>query len=432
VRKSNVNNTSMYVKFDRTADGCVDNKGSCGQFVGYMAKEDKKDFGHAQEWWFDQNGKDQTATYVQERIDEDWQGLGKNETKFTTGSIAITEQEWLATGSTEEERLKNFKAWTAEKFTREFAGNFNKHKLPTEEDWQAKGATPRERVDCYAKEVADEVVSRFATQFMFNKPTAVEVAKICSRDNPAEAFKAWMYDKLADRVKKTVWVFDKKKEGEAEWQGLNKEARLKMLESEVLTSFKDKFEAKFEEYKAVLGFAIVDPDMFKEEYKAFAALLRKDFKLPPKEGAPIIITPDNVKIYYKLEHNRYYKGGDKEVLQGKAKAGDVKPGFNKHIHFIIATKTADKQNRINPQTKNKREFNRVDLFHKVEHSFDEHFGYQRRYEESFAARLGARLVAATQANRVSPLALGKEAFKDSPAEREIEDEDLQKIKGKRR
>jgi hypothetical protein len=117
-----------------------------------------------------------------------------------------------------------------------------------------------------------------------------------------------------------------------------------------------------------------------EVTRRFAA----NFNKLDKDGNPIPILPENVKIFYKLEHNRYYKGTDEGVLAGEHKAGDAKAGFNAHIHFIVATKTEDGRFRINPKTPNRREFNRVDFFHTVEQSFDRRFDFQRRWEDSFA------------------------------------------------
>ncbi|MDR3329356.1 MAG: DUF5712 family protein, partial [Prevotellaceae bacterium] len=43
----------MYVKFDKVPGGSKSNKGSCADFMHYMAKEDTKDGNH-REWWFSQ------------------------------------------------------------------------------------------------------------------------------------------------------------------------------------------------------------------------------------------------------------------------------------------------------------------------------------------------------------------------------------------
>lgn len=101
-----------------------------------------------------------------------------------------------------------------------------------------------------------------------------------------------------------------------------------------------------------------------------------------KEGNPIPIEADNVKMYYKIEDDRYYKGNDNEVKEGLKQQGEAKEGFNLHCHFIIATKTADGKNRINPNTK-KSEFNQIDLTKKIEQSLDRRTGQERPLEQSY-------------------------------------------------
>jgi hypothetical protein len=258
----------MYVKFDRVGGDKKDSRGSCALFISYMSKEDKKDTGHPLEWWFNQHGERATDREVLSTIDGDWQGMGKNTVKFTTGSINPSEREWDAMGKTDEERLRSFKAWVATAVTKEFAGNF------------------------------------------------------CKED---------------------------------------------------------------------------------------------------AKGNPIAIAPDNVKIFFRLEHNRYYKGTDEEVLRGEAKSGDPKPGFSKHIHFIIATKTADGKYRINPKTK-RTEFFRVDFFASVERSFDQRFDFKRRPEESFLYNntLSPFL------NELDTAALAREAFSEERAGRE--DEEMERLR----
>lgn len=94
------------------------------------------------------------------------------------------------------------------------------------------------------------------------------------------------------------------------------------------------------------------------------------------------VKPEDVKLYFKLETNRYHKGTDEEVKAGVAKNGQVKEGFNAHIHFIVATKDRSGQ-RINPNTNRKKEFSRDALTGKVERNFDRKFGYNREVSESY-------------------------------------------------
>lgn len=213
----------MVVKFD-TPSGTKGNKGSSAAFLQYMEKEDKlqQEQGLEPETWGDMKRENVFRSEVRKDIDNDHQGIKKDEGKFATGSINPTEKEWQALGNTEEERRANFKAWAREEFTKEFAGNFN----------------------------------------------------------------------------------------------------------------------------------------------------GKDVK------------PEDVKIYFKMETNRYHKGTDEDVKAGLAKSGQVKDGFNNHIHFIVATKDRAGQ-RINPNTNRRKEFSRDELTGKVERSFDKKFGFERNYSESY-------------------------------------------------
>jgi hypothetical protein len=117
--------------------------------------------------------------------------------------------------------------------------------------------------------------------------------------------------------------------------------------------------------------------------KEFTAELASNFNKKDSKGNSIPIEPENVKIYFKMEQNRHFKGTDEEVKQGLAKSGEAKEGQNTHIHFIIARKTADGDNRIAPTTKNKKEFNQVDFFEKVEHNLDENFHIDREIKNTF-------------------------------------------------
>lgn len=126
----------------------------------------------------------------------------------------------------------------------------------------------------------------------------------------------------------------------------------------------------------------------KENFKAwiqedFSKEFAGNFHKKDREGNPIPIEADNVKIYYKLEDNRYYKGDDEKVKSGEHKQNEIKEGFNVHCHFIVARKTEDGQNRIGTNTNNKKEFSRDELKIKTEQSFDKRTGYERPLDESY-------------------------------------------------
>src|SRR5450759_527120 len=53
-----------------------------------------------------------------------------------------------------------------------------------------------------------------------------------------------------------------------------------------------------------------------------------NFKKLDKAGKEVTIGPENVKMYYKVEHDRYYNGRDQGVKIGLKWQGEPKEGFN--------------------------------------------------------------------------------------------------------
>ena len=257
----------MYVKFDEKGS----NAGGSGAFVAYLGKEDELNQqreGKAEEW-FSHDRDECHPVEVRASIDSDHQGIGKDEGKFNTGSINLTEQEWNALGSTEQERHANLKAWIQEDFSQEFAGNFDK----------------------------------------------------------------------------------------------------------------------------------------------------KD-----RAGNAIPIEPENVKMYYKIEHDRYYTGHDEEVKQGEKKQGEAKENFNLHCHFIVARKTEDGKSRISPTTNNRKEFDRNSLIEKAEKSFDQRAGYDRPLQESYEYHKTMKNGTGEEKAEMIERAVAADLHREQPREQEREQE----------
>ena len=128
-----------------------------------------------------------------------------------------------------------------------------------------------------------------------------------------------------------------------------------------------------------------------ERLENFKSWIQKDFnqefadnfKKLDKAGKEVTIKPENVKMYYKVEHDRYYTGRDEQVRQGLKIQHEAKVGFNVHCHFIVGRKTADGRNRISPTTNNRKEFDRDRLTLRTEQSFDQKTGYDRPLKESY-------------------------------------------------
>jgi hypothetical protein len=118
--------------------------------------------------------------------------------------------------------------------------------------------------------------------------------------------------------------------------------------------------------------------------KEFSELFAGNYHKKDKNGNPIEIRPEDVRIFYKLEYDRHYKGTDEEVTAGEKKSGDAKPGFNIHIHFIVARKTR-KGVRISPNV-HPSVFSQNKLRTNCEKSFDKMFQYHRPKEETLEYR----------------------------------------------
>jgi hypothetical protein len=122
--------------------------------------------------------------------------------------------------------------------------------------------------------------------------------------------------------------------------------------------------------------------------KEFSKLFAGNYHKKDKNGNPIEIKPEDVRMFFKLEYDRHYKGTDEEVMAGEKKSGDVKPGFNIHIHFIVARKTRTGI-RVSPNVYPSI-FNRNKLRTNCEKSFDAMFQYRRPQEETLEYRQAHR------------------------------------------
>ncbi|MBW2961955.1 DUF5712 family protein [Mesonia aestuariivivens] len=107
-----------------------------------------------------------------------------------------------------------------------------------------------------------------------------------------------------------------------------------------------------------------------------------------KSGADLV-------YYAKIEHFRKFKGNDKEVISGKFKSGDIKPGLNTHVHVIVSRKSKSQRLKLTPTSKERKTdrsiggnkyrvgFDRVRWINLNEDSFDKYFKYPRKALERF-------------------------------------------------
>jgi len=183
-----------------------------------------------------------------------------------------------------------------------------------------------------------------------------------------------------------------------------------------------------------------------EDLKKYTRELMKDYVASFNReinGRPITI--DDIKYYAKIEHERTFKGTDKQIQEnqpyatkilqlkteirniqdGRAEGnikkmnrkiaklerqaphqqngkrivqGMAKDGNQSHIHIIVSRKDASNSISLSPGSKHKasevemhgkkvkRGFDRDTFFAKAEKTFDKTFGYKRNFAETYKAR----------------------------------------------
>ena len=120
-----------YIKFD-TPSGTSSNKGSCNAFVEYLQKEDTN-LKSKKEFFFNHSNEMINSRIVIESINTNRQGLKKEDAKFYTGSINLSEEE-LKFINNDFDKIKQY---TIEVF-KQYADNFKKDLSIDDINWFAK------------------------------------------------------------------------------------------------------------------------------------------------------------------------------------------------------------------------------------------------------------------------------------------------------
>ena len=132
--------------------------------------------------------------------------------------------------------------------------------------------------------------------------------------------------------------------------------------------------------------AFLDNDI--EKTKEYAVEVFKEYASNFKREG---LTIDNINWFAKLESYRYYKGTDPDVKEGIKKVGDIKPGFNTHVHFVVGRKSVDNKLKLSPKTNHRATksgavrggFDREQFIIACEKKFDTMFKYNRPIEQSY-------------------------------------------------
>ncbi|MEO1218480.1 MAG: DUF5712 family protein [Bacteroidota bacterium] len=106
----------------------------------------------------------------------------------------------------------------------------------------------------------------------------------------------------------------------------------------------------------------------------------------------------DLMYFAKIEQSRSYHGNDKDVLEGRAKQGDKKPGLQTHIHVIVSRKDVANKIKLSPLSKHRASkrgavrggFDREAFVERAEKIWDKEMKYERKPSESFAERLSQK------------------------------------------
>lgn len=121
-----------YLKFDKPS-GSAGNKGTCGDFISYLSKEDFKDDPTSKEFLFNHTCNLIPDYNAINAIDGNRKGLGRNDAKFYTGSINFSEDELQFIGN-DPDRIKEYSI----KVMEQYAQNFNRGITINDLNWFAK------------------------------------------------------------------------------------------------------------------------------------------------------------------------------------------------------------------------------------------------------------------------------------------------------
>jgi hypothetical protein len=87
-----------------------------------------------------------------------------------------------------------------------------------------------------------------------------------------------------------------------------------------------------------------------------------------------------------IHQEREYRGTDKEVQEGRANAGDKRPGYQTHIHITVSARDAQQQITLNPGGRTSR-FSLVNWQTEAGKQFQEQFGYTDKVQAYTKERL---------------------------------------------
>lgn len=173
-------------------------------------------------------------------------------------------------------------------------------------------------------------------------------------------------------------------------------------------------------------------DGTKAEFEAFAVKIMDEYARNFKRAG--VNSNEDLLWFGKLENHRYYSFKDREVKNGMAKRGELKPGEQMHIQVIVSRKDITNRIKLSPMNNSKGrnvehskkvgQFDRVAFKESGERIFDETFDFKRPLTDTFRyantqanGSLAERMEFAGGQNRTGNLNAGQGAEKNAEPER---------------
>lgn len=141
-------------------------------------------------------------------------------------------------------------------------------------------------------------------------------------------------------------------------------------------------------------FTIEEKRLFENELKQYSRNVMEKYA----EGFNKDLKGDDILYYGKVEHERKYSRFDEQVLSGTKMAGDLKEGFQSHVHIVVSRKDITNKKKLSPFANHKNSknllngkevqvgFHRKEFVQKCEAEFDKYFVYDRKMVNSFQYR----------------------------------------------
>ncbi|WP_316735459.1 DUF5712 family protein [Pedobacter aquatilis] len=132
------------------------------------------------------------------------------------------------------------------------------------------------------------------------------------------------------------------------------------------------------------------PDGISAALKAYTEMVMDEYAR--NFNRPGINSNQDLLWFAKLEHNRYYGHGDKEVKDGKKKRGELKTGDQRHIQVIVSRKDISNKIKLSPMntsrgrniehSKKMGQFDRLAFKRCGEALFDKAFNFERGLKDT--------------------------------------------------